>query len=67
MITATNVNWSNFIDFISESATDKKLKGENLNLNLPKIQQMSKCTIFDIKTLTNGSNLVLEDIFFEIK
>ena len=63
MITATNVNWSNFIDFITESATDKKLKGENLNL--PKIQQMSKCTIFDIKTLTNGSNL--EDIFFEIK
>ena len=62
MITATNVNWSNVIDFVSESTSNKKLKAEDLSL--PKIQQMSKCTIFDVKTLTNRSNV---EIFFEIK
>ena len=62
MIQATNVNWSNVIDYIStESITNVKAE----DLSLPRLQHISKCTIFDVKTFTNRSNN--EDIFFEIK
>ena len=53
MIQATNVNWSNVIDFITtESIT--KVKAEDLSL--PRLQHISKCTIFDVKTINNRSN-----------
>ena len=61
MIRATNVNWSDVIDFIG---TESIVKVKVEDLSVP-IQHMSKCTIFDVKTFTNRSNN--EDIFFEIK
>ena len=63
MIRATNVNWSNVIDFIG---TESIVKVKAEDLSLPRIQHMSKCTIFDVKkTFNNRSNS--EDIFLEIK
>ena len=62
MIRATNVNWSNVIDFIG---TESIVKVKAEDLSLPRIQHISKCTIFDVKTFTNRSNN--DDIFLEIK
>ena len=50
------------IDFIGIGSYGK-VKAEDLSLS--KIQQMSKCNIFDVKSFANRSNTV--DIYFEIK